>query len=315
MLVGLSGQSLESTPVAVTTPAKRGASGERVLVGGSTRVPLIGQLLEQRLGKPPSREVHPDLCVALGAAVQAALAGGSDVGAVLVDITPHTLGVKSLEYPDSFSRRPNEWKFSPIVPRNSPLPASRSEVFCTVADHQQTVEIEVYQGESADVRRNHRVGKLLVEGLARAPAGNSIVVQLDLTLDGTLKVTAREKATGLNRQATMENALQRFAVEERHAARERLDRLWGDEPTTTTRQPAELPRLDAGPAEGQRESVQARALLEKVARLATTASDEDKVELETLAGRVREALADRRWSDLTAASGELSDVLFYLEDA
>ncbi len=285
-----------------------------VLVGGSTRVPLIGQLLEARLGKPPSREVHPDLCVALGAAVQAALAGGSDVGAVLVDITPHTLGVKSLEYPDRFNLRPNEWKFSPIVPRGSTLPASRSEVFCTVADNQQTVEIEVYQGESGDVRRNHRIGKLQVEGLARAAAGNPIVVQLDLTLDGTLKVTAREKATGLNRQATMDNALQRFAVEERAAARERLDRLWGDEPTTT-RQPADLPRLDAGPAEGQRETVQARALLEKVARLSATASDEDKVELETLATKVREALADRRWSDLAAASGELSDVLFYLEDA
>jgi molecular chaperone DnaK len=284
-----------------------------VLVGGSTRVPLIGQLLEARLGKPASREVHPDLCVALGAAVQAALVGGAEVGAVLVDITPHTLGVKSLEYPDSFSRRPNEWKFSPIVPRNSPLPASRSEVFCTVSDNQQTVEIEVYQGESTDVRRNHKVGKLLVEGLARAPAGNPIVVQLDLTLDGTLKVTAREKATGLNRQATVENALNRFAVEERGAARDRLDRLWGDEPAP--RAAADQPTLAGGPAEGQRETVQARALLDKVARLSPGVSDEDRAELRSLARRVEEAIADRRWSDLAAVSGELADVLFYLEDA
>ena len=197
-----------------------------VLVGGSTRIPLIGRLLEERLGQPAHREVHPDLCVALGAAVQAGIVAGESVGAVLVDITPHSLGIKSLEVPESFSLHPNEWKFTPIISRNTPLPASRSEVFCTVSDNQPTVEIDTYQGESGDVRRNHRVGKFLVEGLARVPAGNQIVVQMDLTLDGTLKVSAREKATGLVKQVTIENAMARFAVEERDAAQKRLDRLW-----------------------------------------------------------------------------------------
>jgi molecular chaperone DnaK len=299
-----------------------------VLVGGSTRTPLIGQLLEERLGQPAHREVHPDLCVALGAAVQAGIVAGQNVGAVLVDITPHTLGIKCLEYPDDYTRSANEFKYAPIVKRNTPLPASRSEVFCTVTDGQPTVEIDIYQGESGDVRRNHRVGRFLVEGLARVPAGNQVVVQLDLTLDGTLKVTAREKATGLQKQIHIENALARFAVEERDAARARLDRLWGngrvggggdeadgtDTPPPASRPPVDVPLLFPGPAEGQRESVQARALLEKAERVREKVSDEDRAELDRLTERVRVALTDRSWGDLTAASNELADVLFYLED-
>ncbi len=199
-----------------------------VLVGGSTRTPMIGRLLEERLGQPAHREVHPDLCVAMGAAIQAAIVAGQNVGAVLVDITPHSVGIKSLEIPDSYSLHLNEFRFAPIITRNTPLPASRSELFCTVADHQPKVEIDIFQGESGDVRRNHRVGKFLVEGLARVPAGNQILVQMDLTLDGTLKVSAREKTTGLVKQITIENAMARFAVEERDAAKQRLERMWAN---------------------------------------------------------------------------------------
>ncbi len=199
-----------------------------VLVGGSTRTPMIARLLEQRLGQPAHKEVHPDLCVALGAAVQAAIIAGQNVGAVLVDITPHTLGIKCLEFSPSYLSSPNEFKFAPIVSRNTPLPTSRSEAFCTVSDNQAVVDIEVFQGESGDVRRNHRIGKFLIEGLARVPAGNQLVVELNLTLDGTLKVSAREKTTGLVKQITIDNAMARFAVEERGAAKERLDRMWAD---------------------------------------------------------------------------------------
>ena len=116
--------------------------------------------------------------------------------------------------------------FAPIIPRGTPLPASRSEVFRTVSDRQERVEIDIYQGESDDVRRNHQVGMFHIEGLAPVPAGNQLVVQLDLTLDGILKVSAREKATGLQKHITIENALGRFSDEERHAASSRLEELW-----------------------------------------------------------------------------------------
>jgi molecular chaperone DnaK len=306
-----------------------------VLVGGSTRTPLIGQLLEDRLGQAAHREVNPDLCVALGAAVQGAIVAGQNVGSVLVDITPHSLGIKCLEYADEFGFRPNEHKFAPIIKRNTPLPASRSEVFCTVTDNQPTVEIDVYQGENGDVRRNHRVGRFMIEGLARVAAGNQLVVQLDLTLDGILKVSAREKSTGLVKQITIENALARYALAERAGAQARLNRMWADlealEGPTVAADPASppppdegtprgltfpaVPTLDPGPREGQRESVQARALLEKADRVRAKAAAEDQAELDRLAGRVRDAMTDRRWPDLQTACNDLSDVLFYLEDA
>jgi molecular chaperone DnaK len=303
-----------------------------VLVGGSTRTPLIGQLLEDRLGQPAHREINPDLCVAMGAAIQGAIIAGQNVGSVLVDITPHSLGIKCLEYSDSFSFRPNEFKFAPIIRRNTPLPASRSEVFCTVVDGQPTVEIDVYQGESGDVRRNHRAGRFMIEGLAKVASGNQIVVQLDLTLDGILKVSAREKATGLVKQITIENAMARYAVAERASAQARLDRMWSEldslnTPADESGEPGDaappegaslapaFPTLDPGPREGQRETVQARALLEKADRVRAKASAEDQAELDRLAGRVRDAMTDRKWSELHAACNELSDVLFYLEDA
>jgi molecular chaperone DnaK len=300
-----------------------------VLVGGSTRTPVIGQLLEERLGQPPHQEVNPDLCVAMGAALQAALIRGEDVGAVLVDITPHSLGIRCLDFVHGYEF---PFRFAPIVRRNTPLPASRSEAFCTVSDNQPKVEIEVFQGENDDIRFNHNIGKFTIDGLARAPAGNQLVVQLDLDLNGMLRVSAREKATGLQKQVTIENALAQYEREEVNQARARLDHLWGQaegeddlegtpdfdvtpaEPGPGDAGPSE-PELVAGPREGQREMVQARALLEKAERLAANLAAEDRSEIERLMAQLHNAVTDRQWGRVTAASNELSDVLFYLEDA
>jgi molecular chaperone DnaK len=158
------------------------------------------------------------------------------------------------------------------------------------------------------------------------PAGNQIVVQLDLNLDGMLRVSAREKATGLQKQIAIDNALARYEREEYDAARERLDEMWessfgedGDPFAGVVDDlPAAaqgVPELVAGPREGQRETVQAKALLEKAGRLLDGVQPEDRPELERLMERVRTALTDRQWAALTAAVNELVDALFYLEDA
>ncbi len=292
-----------------------------VLVGGSTRIPMVSRLLEERLDQPAHQEVNPDLCVAMGAAIQAGIIAGTDVRAVLVDITPHSLGIKCL---DEFRGYEFPFRFVPIIHRNTPLPASRSEVFHTCYDGQKEVDIDVYQGESDDIRNNQRVGRFLVQGLAPVPAGNQIVVQLDLNLDGMLKVSAREKATGLQKQVTIENALAQFEREEQGPARERLARLWdgsdedfgeGDwsEAAEGEAEPA-LPELAPGPREGQRETVQARALLEKAERLLPNVLPEDRPEIEQLMERIRSALTDRQFDKVVAANNELADLLFYLED-
>ncbi len=304
-----------------------------VLVGGSTRTPRVTELLEDRLGQPAHQEVNPDLCVAMGASIQGGIIAGQNVGAVLVDITPHSLGIKCL---DRSMGLPFEFRFAPIIHRNSPLPSSRGEVFYTSHDRQREVEIDVYQGESDDVRRNHRVGRFLIQGLAPVASGNEILVQLDLNLDGMLKVTARERATGLSKQVVIENALAKFEREERTVARERLDRLWNESQPEAeeileddledveaafdgmeeepVEEVSENPTLVPGPREGQREAVQARALLEKAERLLEKVGPEDKADIEALMKRVRDALTDRQWEPLTRASNDLADTLFYLED-
>src|SRR4051794_13715671 len=188
-----------------------------VLVGGSTRTPLVSRLLEERLNQPAHQEGNPDLCVAMGAAIQGAIIAGADVGAVLVDITPHSLGIKCLDEHMGF---PFEFRFAPIIHRNTPLPASRSELFHTFRDGQTEVEIDVYQGESDDVRNNPRVGRFMVQGLPPAAPGTRSVGQLGLSLDGILTASARGRGTGLKKQARTENALARFEGEERDQARE-----------------------------------------------------------------------------------------------
>ena len=299
-----------------------------LLVGGSTRSPIISELLEERLGQPAHQEVHPDLCVALGAGIQGAMTAGCDTGPVLVDITPHSLGISCVGELDGL---PSPFKFSPIIPRNTPLPASRSQVYFTMQDRQKSVRVEVYQGESLDARRNTFVGEFLIEGLADVPAGNEIVEHMHLTLDGVLQVTATEKRTGLQKQVRIENALARFQRDERDRARRRIDELFdakeaeelsvgaanieqeSDEARhSASGSPSPAPTSDV---DLNRSLIQAKALLEKGERLMPNATSEDRAEIERRIVRLRTAVAERHAADLQSQTAEFSDLLFYLEEA
>jgi molecular chaperone DnaK len=274
-------------------------------------------MLEERLRQPAHQEVHPDLCVALGAGVQAGMIAGLEVGPVLVDITPHSLGIRCL---GEVQGLPSNDMFSPIITRNTSLPASRSEVYQTVFDRQETVRIEVFQGEQEDARLNTFVGEVTVEGLARVSAGNEVTVHMHLTLDGILRVTATEKRTGLQRQVRMENALARFQREERELARSRLDELFRVpsviSPALEAAAPGEPARpQEPGEAPLQRLLVQARALLEKAERLLPGVVPEERADLEPLMANLRDAVAARRQADVETQSAELADMLYYLEDS
>jgi molecular chaperone DnaK len=311
-------RTLESLRRALDDAKLKPAEIDRVvLVGGSTRTPLVAHLLEEQLGQPAHGEVNPDLCVAMGAAIQAGLIAGMEVGAVLVDITPHSLGIKSLAPFRGFGQ---PYIFSRILDRNTPLPCSRSEVFETVQDRQDRVNIEVYQGENDDVRFNHMLGEFAIEGLAKVPAGNLVTVQFDLNLDGILKVSAREKATGLVKNVTIDNALRPFEADQMRASQDRIGELWedafplgGDDDETV---PVNVvPELVSSPPEGQRETVQARALIEKAERMLTDMTTEDQADVSKLMQEIRHALVDRNWDTVSAGTNQLSDLLFYLEDA
>ena len=205
---------------------------------------------------------------------------------------------------------PFEFRFAPIIHRNTPLPASRSELFYTYHDNQTEVEIDVYQGESDDVRRNHRVGKFMVQGLSPVSAGNPIVVQLDLNLDGMLKVSARERATGLQKQVVIENALAHFEAEERDEARERLDQSVGGpgartSGTTRTRTMRAEPMARRSHCRWRR--VRARASVRRCRRgpcwrrrsvCWSRCRRRTEPEVERLMEKVRTALTDRQWDNV-----------------
>ncbi|MEF8748717.1 MAG: Hsp70 family protein [Candidatus Accumulibacter propinquus] len=177
---------------------------EILLVGGATRTPLVQRRLEEELGMQPRAEVDPDLCVAMGAAIQAAVIAGAQAPTVLVDVTPYTFGTSALEY---FMGEMYPYCYVPLIRKNTPIPVSRSEAFCTIFDGQSKVDINVYQGEDPDALNNIEIGRFTIEGLRDAPAGNPLITTFSLDVNGILQVTSREKETGLQHSITIDNAI------------------------------------------------------------------------------------------------------------
>ena len=294
-----------------------------VLVGGATRTPLIHRMLQERLGRPVHAEIEPDLAVAMGAAVQAALIAGVEVDAVLVDITPHTLGIESLGELHGF---PTVHFFAPIIERNTPLPAVRTEIFTTVVDGQQGAEIKVFQGEYEDTRYNTLVGEFSIEGLADVSRGNQIVVRLELDLNGILKVTATERATGLARHVTIENAMERFRTRQRTDAIDRLEAIFetignghgkGDTReiifNLSSPDDSNEEKIEAL-APSLREALEeAEALIARAERLQGARNPDDAAELSGLLSDLRAAVADRDENRVRRVTNEIEDLIFYIE--
>lgn len=164
-----------------------------LLVGGSTRMPMIGRDLEHYLKKKPSQAVNPDYAVAEGAAIQAGIIEGTISGEdslVMTDVNPYTLGIHALS---DFSMN----YMSVVIPRNVTIPTVRKNIYFTSWDDQQEAKIEVYQGESDDVRRNHFLGEFVVSGIPLGAAGEEKVeVEFAYNLNGMLEVKAKIVSTG-----------------------------------------------------------------------------------------------------------------------
>lgn len=288
-----------------------------LLVGGATRTPLVHRLLSTRLQRPVHSEIEPDLAVAMGAAVQAGLIAGVDVGPVLVDITPRTLGIEALGMRDGF---PSPHTFSPIIERNTPLPATRTENYSTVQDGQPAAEIRIFQGEEEDTRFNDLVGEFRIQGLADVPAPNQILVRLDLDLNGILRVTATERATGLAKQVVIDNAMERFRQRARLDARERLDALFPSAHEAPKAEPLER-HLPPEPADTEsldpelHQVIQsATSLIARSRSLEPSASHEDAAEMKALSADLQRAVAERSLDDIRRLSAHLEDLVFYLAD-
>ena len=175
---------------------KPGEVDEVILVGGSTRMPQVQDLVKKLTGKEPNRSVNPDEVVAVGAAIQAGVLGGEVKNIVLLDVTPLSLGVET-----------QGGIFDKLIERNTTIPTKKSRVYTTAADNQPEVEIHILQGERPMARDNKSLGRFHLAGIPPAPARvPQIEVTFDIDANGILHVSAQEKATGQKQSITITNS-------------------------------------------------------------------------------------------------------------
>jgi molecular chaperone DnaK len=197
MTAGLLERVVEPTRRALSDAGLTAQEIDKVLlVGGATRMPMVQKKIRELLGKDPTKGINPDECVAVGAAIQAAILAGEHKDIVLVDVTPLSLGLETLG-----------GVFTKIIDRNTAIPASKSQIFTTAGDNQTQVEVHVLQGERAMAADNVSLGRFFLDGIPAAPRGiPQIEVTFNIDVNGILNVTAKDKATSKSQHITIQSS-------------------------------------------------------------------------------------------------------------
>ena len=309
--------TFDSVSSALQDAGKRPADLDAVLlVGGSTRTPLVSSLLRKHTGLEPRNDVHPDLCVALGAGVLASRLSGHSVDRVLVDVSPYSFGVSYLgerggyEYPHCYH---------PIIKRNTPLPVTRTERYQTSYPHQTDVDIHIYQGDDDDALKNLLVGDFRIGSLTSMAEANEVLCRMRLDIDGVLEVTAVEKRTGKSKRVSIENALRARTPEEIEAGRKRLQQLFDgrheSDDDVIESSGEELQLEEPAPIAAAKPLLDRDTdnLLERSRRLLNAMHADDREEAIGLHERIQDAAEAGDQNALDAASNALRELLFFIE--
>jgi molecular chaperone DnaK (HSP70) len=264
--------------------------------------------LFEEFGFEPHSEIDPDLCVTMGAAIQAAMINGQQIDTVLVDVTPYTYGTSAI---GTLNGETYPFKFIPVIHKNSVLPNRKTEAFMPSYDGQDIVEVTIFQGEDPDALNNIKIGEFQIEGLQDVSAGNMITLTLDLDLNGILHVSAEEKSTGLEKSITIKNALSKFEGSTLDTAKQRLTSLFGqmDSAMFEEEQPEDATVIEPVAAEieaAEKIITKAESMFEKV-------SGEDKEDMIDLIETISSCIETDDIKGLKKPVAELNDIIYYLE--
>ena len=203
-----------------------------LLIGGSTRIPAVWEMVAQRVGRDPYMQIDPDAAVAMGAAVQAGIIAGEEIDAVLVDVTPLSLGIETAHV--SITGHLRDDHFAPLIRRNTTIPVQKSQEFTTLFPGQDKIHVKVYQGEHSLASQNVLLGDFLVDDLKpnRPDRMTDVTVNFQLDINGILDVTVTERKTRKQVSERLKASRQRLSLEEIAQSQAKLAAAYGEEQET-----------------------------------------------------------------------------------